>query len=726
MSVAMPRVIGYADPLSVAPGEPIRFMVGTLDGPRRYRAEVVRLVCGDTGPGGPGLKTVRLPTSIEGEHDGTPQPIDAGSYAIVEHPEAFGALGRFTLQAFIQPTLVPVRPSPRRQVVMGTWAEDRGSGFALMLDETGALAFLIGAAPVSTGTPLTARRWYHVAASVDLAAGTVTLRQTPLADHAPSLEQPVAITTAIRAAPGPAGDFFIGAARKAVEDGRLRTTWHFNGKIDRPSLLAGEHPIGLWDFAADVATDRVTDRSPNHLHGRTVNAPKRAVTGHNWDGSEMDWRRAPHQYGAIHFHDDDLYDAGWRPTLTMTVPTDARSGVYALRLEADGGPEFWVVFYVRPPRGGPRARAAFLASTATYLCYSNYRMRMRPGPAELFIGALPIVDTTDLLLMHHPALGASTYDTHSDGSGVCHVSRLRPIVNVRPTGRLWNLFLDLCLLDWLEAHEQRYDVITDDDLHTEGLPLLDGYSVVLTGCHPEYVSREMMEALAAYLGRGGRLMYMGGNGFYWRVSYPRAHPGMIEMRRAEDGTRAWVESVGEYYHGSTGEYGGLWRRQGRAPNTLVGVGFVAQGFDRSSYYRRTAASRDPRARFIFDGVQDEVLGDFGVAWGGAAGLELDAFNPALGSPPWALVVASSEDHSNAFQLVNEEINVSFAGADGRFSPAVRADMVFYEHPGGGAVFSTGSIAYVGSLAHKGYDNNISRLTLNVLRRFLDPAPFAMP
>ncbi len=722
----MPRVIGYADPLSVAPGEPIRFMVGTLDGPRRYRAEVVRLVCGDTGPGGPGLKTVRLPTSIEGEHDGTPQLIDAGSYAIVEHPEAFGALGRFTLQAFIQPTLVPVRPSPRRQVVMGTWAEDRGSGFALMLDETGALAFLIGAAPVSTGTPLTARRWYHVAASIDLAAGTVTLRQTPLADHAPSLEQPVAITTAIRAAPGPAGDFFIGAARKAVEDGRLRTTWHFNGKIDRPSLLAGEHPIGLWDFAADVATDRVTDRSPNHLHGRTVNAPKRAVTGHNWDGSEMDWRRAPHQYGAIHFHDDDLYDAGWRPTLTMTVPTDARSGVYALRLEADGGPEFWVVFYVRPPRGGPRARAAFLASTATYLCYSNYRMRMRPGPAELFIGALPIVDTTDLLLMHHPELGASTYDTHSDGSGVCHVSRLRPIVNVRPTGRLWNLFLDLCLLDWLEAHEQRYDVITDDDLHTEGLPLLDGYSVVLTGCHPEYVSREMMEALAAYLGRGGRLMYMGGNGFYWRVSYPRAHPGMIEMRRAEDGTRAWVESVGEYYHGSTGEYGGLWRRQGRAPNTLVGVGFVAQGFDRSSYYRRTAASRDPRARFIFDGVQDEVLGDFGVAWGGAAGLELDAFNPALGSPPWALVVASSEDHSNAFQLVNEEINVSFAGADGRFSPAVRADMVFYEHPGGGAVFSTGSIAYVGSLAHKGYDNNISRLTLNVLRRFLDPAPFAMP
>ena len=60
-------------------------------------------------------------------------------------------------------------------------------------------------------------------------------------------------------------------------------------------------------------------------------------------------------------------------------------------------------------------------------------------------------------------------------------------------------------------------------------------------------------------------------------------------------------------------------------------------------------------------------------------------------------------------------------------PATGADAtVFFEHPGGGAVFSTGSIAFVRSLAHKGYDNNIARLTRNVLRRFLDPAPFTMP
>ena len=32
---------------------------------------------------------------------------------------------------------------------------------------------------------------------------------------------------------------------------------------------------------------------------------------------------------------------------------------------------------------------------------------------------------------------------------------------------------------------------------------------------------------------------------------------------------------GEYYP-ATGEYGGLWRRIGRPPNTLVGVGFIAK------------------------------------------------------------------------------------------------------------------------------------------------------
>jgi len=58
---------------------------------------------------------------------------------------------------------------------------------------------------------------------------------------------------------------------------------------------------------------------------------------------------------------------------------------------------------------------------------------------------------------------------------------------------------------------------------------------------------------------------------------------------------------------------------------------------------------------------------------------------------------------------------------------IHADMTFFETPGGGAVFSTGSITFCGCLPVNGFENNISRLLQNVLNRFLDPeAKFEVP
>ena len=36
------------------------------------------------------------------------------------------------------------------------------------------------------------------------------------------------------------------------------------------------------------------------------------VTGWRWDGEHHAWTQAPEHYGAIHFHDDDMVDAGWK------------------------------------------------------------------------------------------------------------------------------------------------------------------------------------------------------------------------------------------------------------------------------------------------------------------------------------------------------------------------------------------------------------------------------
>jgi N,N-dimethylformamidase len=48
---------------------------------------------------------------------------------------------------------------------------------------------------------------------------------------------------------------------------------------------------------------------------------------------------------------------------------------------------------------------------------------------------------------------------------------------------------------------------------------------------------------------------------------------------------------------------------------------------------------------------------------------------------------------------------------------IRAELVYFETAKGGAVFSTGSITFCGSLSHGGYDNPVSRMLENVLRRF---------
>ena len=215
-------------------------------------------------------------------------------------------------------------------------------------------------------------------------------------------------------------------------------------------------------------------------------------------------------------------------------------------------------------------------------------------------------------------------------------------------------------------------------------------------------------------------MYLGGNGFYWITSVDPNRPHIIEVRRW-GGTQSWRSPPGEYYHSTTGELGGVWRNRGRPPQKIVGVGFGAQGFDTNSVYKRLPDSFDPRATFIFEGVgKDEVIGDFenlGQGYG-AAGDELDRADQSLGTPLNALVVATAKDtFTDYYQGVVEEVDIADSRQGGTVNPLVRADMVYFEGPKDGAVFSVGSIAWIGSLSHNNYENNVSRITENVLRRF---------
>jgi N,N-dimethylformamidase len=743
----MTRVMAYADPWSAAPGETVRFMVSCIDGDR-YIAQIVRLKQPEAGP----LATPFAPEPVDapcnGAHTGRRQTIPIGSLAVVPANPALTMAGSFTLFAYVLPTT----PKKGRQAIMGTWCEAVQTGYGLEIGDDGALTFHIGSEPgratVITSGVAMSRRWYLAAAAFDAERGTATLWQEPLSLHDFHTEQPVVVTANVQGASGKPAPFTFAAWHNGPATGP--SAWggvafarHFNGRIDAPRVMRGaldraafdrlardplsfsDHLVAAWDFGRDIGTETVRDIGPHGVDGVIVNQPTRAMRGHNWTGAVTDWTKAPEQYGAIHFHDDDLVDACWEPDFEFTVPPDLRSGVYAVKLSAEGF-DFWVPFFVRPPRGQARSRVAYLAATATYTAYLNNRFRYMSLAPERYQGRLLVMDAIDQLLIEFPEMGLSTYDLHSDHSGVAYSSRHRPVHNLRPTGRFWNFNIDMFIIDWLEKLGGDYDVITEEDLHREGLALLKPYRVVITGSHPEYDSVAMLDALEAYLRRGGRLMYLGGNGFYWKIAHHPTRPGVIEVRRAEGGVRAWAAEPGEYHHSFTGEYGGLWRRNGRAPQRLAGVGFISQGFDHCSYYRRMPAAADPRVAWMFAGIEDELIGNFGFLQGGAAGLEIDAVDARLGTPPHALVVARSENHSNTYELVAEEVLVPHGATDATINPDIHADLTFFETPNGGAVFSTGSIAYAGSLSWNGFDNNVFRLTTNVLNRFKDEAPFAMP
>ena len=112
------------------------------------------------------------------------------------------------------------------------------------------------------------------------------------------------------------------------------------------------------------------------------------------------------------------------------------------------------------------------------------------------------------------------------------------------------------------------------------------------------------------------------------------------------------------------------------------------------------------------------IGNFGFSGGGAAGYELDRADPRLGTPENAVILAVSENHPDHFVMPPEQWLTHVKTWSGPpENELIRSDMVYFTVPGGGQVFSTGSITFTGSLPWNDFENNISRLLENVIRRF---------
>jgi hypothetical protein len=352
----------------------------------------------------------------------------------------------------------------------------------------------------------------------------------------------------------------------------------------------------------------------------------------------------PQDYAA----DAYLQGAGWEPSTTLLTGTDWRSGLYAARLADRSGAAFDITFVVKKPPSAAPARLAVLASTNTWQAYNPW------GGASLY-----------------------RYDL-DDGlrkSETCKVHMLRPnpaAAMAGPDGHLANA--ENYVLGWLERNAIGYDLYADTDLHHDP-SLLRQYSTLLINTHSEYWTEQMYAGLEDFLAAGGNLVYLSGNGLYWKAAI---HGQQLEVR-CDSGNFSIVD-----------ESGGRWRDYGRPEARVLGVRYTRAGY-RSQYkpYRVLAPEH-----WVFGGTgvaRGDLIGERGLNYGGASGLETDKIDPR--HRPAGLVHLAKGANK---------------GGGG-------ADMTYFTHAGGGGVFSVGSVTFGGSLA---VDPVLGAMLLNVFRRFL--------
>ena len=173
-----------------------------------------------------------------------------------------------------------------------------------------------------------------------------------------------------------------------------------------------------------------------------------------------------------------------------------------------------------------KAKICVLISTFTYSIYGNHARVDYEGSWENRIkdwNAYPYNP------VNHKEYGLSTYNYHSDGAGICHASHRRPLFNLRPgyitfggsespCSGLRHFQADSHLISWLHNKELDYEIVTDEQLHQDGYKAIKKYKTLITGSHPEYHTKETLDALCDFRDNGGSLNYLGGNGFYWRIA----------------------------------------------------------------------------------------------------------------------------------------------------------------------------------------------------------------
>lgn len=227
------------------------------------------------------------------------------------------------------------------------------------------------------------------------------------------------------------------------------------------------------------------------------------------DGLETEsvWRNDSIEVGPQATPDDAVENGcGWSPTVTITVGSEWRSGLYLVRT-GDDRPTAWLV--VRPSAPTPGAPLLKLA-TNTWNAYNDV------GGRNLYTGALAVSAQRPLgygFLAKPSGEGSRVTDDAGDFLTFAIDNDLS----------LWHGMAGWAgqerrFVQWAEAAGIELDYAIDADLdRAEGAALLEDRRLLLSVGHDEYWTWGMRDRVEDFVAAGGNVAFLSGNTAYWQV-----------------------------------------------------------------------------------------------------------------------------------------------------------------------------------------------------------------
>ena len=361
--------------------------------------------------------------------------------------------------------------------------------------------------------------------------------------------------------------------------------------------------------------------------------------------------------GGVQNYDQCSFKKGcnWNLTEKIIVPNNISSGYKTIKLSNEYG-QFHIPIIIKSKL---KKDILCVASTNTWHAYNAW------GGASFY--RYNLIDT---------CTNKPNYSTQ--------LSMNRPLEVVSDLSYQGHLFdAELGLIHWLEKKGYNFNVVTDFDLH-ENPDILKGYKMVFLNTHSEYWTGKALNGLKEYVQNQGNLCYLGANGLYWKVTIDE---NIIECQK-ENG-----------FHISDSTKGGKWRDLDRPEEKLIGVSYNRAGYNT---YMPYVVLNDKHWLYKNTTLKNGDLFGESLNRKFASGHETDKTTTL--SPQNIEVIARG---------VNQEAidELGKPGADRNGG----ANMIIYQHPSGGYVFSSGSITSGASML---IDTNMNILMTNLVERMI--------